>query len=98
MNFKVPQSIMVCGRTVVVVVSHDLAVTTGNMGEALYQPPTITVDANLPPSMVLEVFMHEVLHHIDEIQGGQFGFNGEEYSEQKCKALAIAIAGVLDQL
>lgn len=90
-----PDVIYIAGRKVAVVMKPDLAATTGNVGEATYQPPTLTIDSNVPEEMMLEVFMHEVLHHIDEAHGNVYGFN---IDENKCKALGIALAAVMEQL
>lgn len=78
-----------------VVARPDLTVTTGNMGETSYQPPLLELDLNIPKEMLLEVILHEVLHHIDESHGGQFELNSDE---NKTKALAIALAPVIEQL
>ena len=89
---KLPKKLNISGRTVKVNV-RNLVYDNNNMGEASYSPPMITLDQGVPTAMVLEVLMHEVLHHIEEAHGGRF-----DLDEGKTKTLAIALAPVIEQL
>ena len=90
---NLPKKLNICGRSVKLVV-RDLVYDSNNMGEASYSPPLITLDKGVPSAMVSEVLMHEVLHQIDEAHGGRFDLS----DESKTKALAIALAPVIEQL
>ena len=89
---KLPKKLSISGRTVKVN-TRNLVYDSNNMGEASYSPPMITLDNGVPPAMILEVLMHEVLHQIDEAHGGRF-----DLDEGKVKTLAIALAPVIEQL
>lgn len=95
---KMPKKLVIAGREVAVKMQSDLAATTGLLGEAKYQPPTIAIDSNVPDSMLLEVLLHEVLHHLDYAHGEIYGFNNEEDGEKICRALGIALSSVVMQL
>ena len=91
---KLPKKLNICGRVVKLRVT-DMILNSSLYGEASYNPPSISLDPNIPKDMVFEVTLHEILHQIDEAHGGRFELNDDE---SKTKALAIALAPVIEQL
>ena len=98
-NLEQFSEIVVAGRVIPIYWVEGFCVVTGNMGESAFQPPTITIDAHVPDVMKLEVLMHETLHQVDEAYGGMFSLSGDSMdNENRCKALGIALASIVQQL
>jgi len=91
MRFKIPESFRIAGVTHEVRFDPDMALDGRSMGQAGYFRRKVTIASQLCAEEQRSTFVHEALHHIDNLFDTQL-------KESQLIRLATGVAELIQQL
>ena len=89
-KIKIPQTLKVGGRSLLVKFTKNLLRDTGNRGEVEWHTETMRIDSDMVYTLTVITFLHEIVHCIDEV------YCNRNLSEDETNQLAEGLYQVFD--